>query len=262
MNKLRLGKRPPRIDKRTLRLRDIIKVELLPPIPDSFDVDQVLRVSPDLQMFANDQWGNCVIASRANHTLRFEDFEQRPATITITDQEVLDEYWKEQQFGCKLLQWLNPHPDRGLVYLDSLKAWRNSGWVVGGKTYNIFAFGAIDWLNHSELKACMYLLGGAQMGIKVPQSALDQFNAGQTWELVNRLSPIKGGHAIYLRGINSDLEPYCLSWAKIQPMTWEFLDYYGDECFGIVDNTDKWIDPAKDPVDVAKLKAYLDELAK
>jgi hypothetical protein len=103
------------------------------------------------------------------------------------------------------------------------------------------------------------LLNGAYIGIQVPQSAIDQFNAGQIWDVVPDDGGIVGGHCIYIVAFNAT-GPICVTWGQRQPMTWAFYDAYCDEAYGVVDNKDNWVDATKDPLDVAKLDGYLNEI--
>jgi hypothetical protein len=230
-----------------------LKMKELPPIPKIFDCDTVLPASIPLLMFGNDKWGDCVIAARANQTLRLECFEQK-RVIPISDSNVLNEYWKEQGAGC-----LNKHPDRGLNVLSSLKAWRK-GWKAAGQAYNVYAFGEITSLNHSEVLAAIYLLNGAIAGLQLPISAQSQFESGQPWDITSGPGANPGswgGHCVYLPAYN-DIGPVCETWAKKQQMTWAFWDRYNDECWGIVDDRDKFVKDS--PVDVKALDEYLTEI--
>jgi hypothetical protein len=89
-----LNKPPARKDNRTLKLSTILKTELLPPLPATFDLDSNYPGLIDNFMFANDTVGDCVIAEHAHQLLRFA-FYQQQKQITITDAEVLAEYYKE-----------------------------------------------------------------------------------------------------------------------------------------------------------------------
>jgi hypothetical protein len=254
MNNLKLGKLPATYDQRTLQLQTILKMRELPPIPKIFDCDTALPAPIPLLLFGNNKWGDCVIAARANQTLRLECFEQKKA-IPISDSNVLNEYWKEQGAGgC-----LNKHPDRGLNILNSLTAWRK-GWKAAGQTYNIYAFGEITSLNHPEVLAAIYLLNGAIAGLQLPVSAQAQFESGQPWDITSGPGANPGswgGHCIYLPAYN-DIGPICETWAKKQQMTWAFWDRYNDECWGIVDDRDKFVTDS--PVDVEALDEYLNEI--
>ncbi len=261
MSNMKLGRRPAKEDERNIKLSLVLRT--LPPIPDVFDTDDNLIPSPPMKIFANDKWGDCVIASRAEHTLRFESFEQKKI-LPITDNEVLDEYWSEQgatqitkKRFCKTVTTWSSKPDNGLVMLDSLKLWRNKGWISGDQYYNIYAFASVDFKNAADVKAAIFALSGVQIGIYVPQSALDQFEKGVTWEVIEN-SPVVGGHAVYGCGYNNT-GPKIITWGKKVQTTWEFAFKYIEEMYAIVDNQDIWLG-SDSPVDTVKLDAYLKEI--
>ena len=246
---LKLGKLPAKIDARTIQLKDILRLKLLPDLPSSYNIDEALGGIEDDRMFANDKYGDCVIAARAHQTLRFEKFEQE-VLLPITDQEVIDQYFKESG-GL----------DSGLYLLDSLKEWRKNGWTVGGKVYTIYAFASVDWKDHDEVKHCIHLLGGINFGMKVYQRDIDQFNAGESWHLTGEDGSYKGGHGVYdYEFIDADDNGVtCMTWGKRQRITWDFWDARIDEAYGIVDNRDEWLGDGS-PVDVEKLDGYLKEI--
>ena len=248
----KLGKRPAKRDSRNLQLKAVLKE--LPPIPADWDFDVAGGSSIPLPVFANDKWGDCVMAARAHQTLRFEDFEQK-AVIPISDNDVLKEYWKEQGANCR-----HRRPDNGLVVLDSLKCWRKKGWKAAGKSYSIYAFAEVSYRNHDEVMAAIYLLSGACIGLQLPVSAESQFDAGQPWDITTGPDAEPGslgGHCVYLVGYGGS-GPVGVTWGKKQPMTWAFLDRYCDELYAIVDNRDKFL--RNSPVDVDKLAGYLEQL--
>lgn len=243
---LKLGRLPRKIDTRTLQLKRFLILKNLPPLPDSFDVDTTFTNFSNNHMFGNDVYGDCVMAGRAHMTLRFECFEQA-CVIPITDQEVENEYFKESGGS-----------DSGLVMLNSLNEWRQSGWTAAGKPYNIYAYAQVNVTSHDELKYCVYLLRGAYTGFNVPQSAMDQFNAGQPWTVVSG-SSIVGGHCVFIKGYNT-IGPVCVTWGKDQQMTWQFWDTYFDEAYAVIDNVDPWMNPATDPLNCALLSQELNEI--
>ena len=266
---LKLGKLPPVIDHRTIPLRAILRTEQLPELPLVYDLHEVHNIVDNF-VFRNageDALGNCVKASRAHQTLVFEGFEQGKQ-IEITDQEVVDEYFKET--GGR---------DTGLILLASIKDWRNDGWPVGGKNYKIYSFASVDWLDHDEVKHCIHLLGGVNLGMKVYQTDLDQFNAGEGWHLTNNNGSFKGRHGIYAfryRDIDNGIESvkypdsskvvsysqdgvWVMTWGRGQFMTWDFFDARIDEAYGIVDNRNKWMGDDS-PLDVEELDAWLKKI--
>lgn len=257
MTELKLGKLPATVDKRTIELPDIFKRRELPPVPDIFDVDQTLGLALPMPMFANDKWGDCVIASRAHLTLRFEGFEQKKV-LRITDEEVLNEYWREQQ-PCTLKRALSDRPDNGLNELESLKAWRK-GWKTGGKGYNIYAFAGINWRAHLQIMASIYLLGGAMVGVALPVSAQAQTGQSLVWDVDSSSQGEPGSwglHAVTLKAYNT-IGPIGVTWGALQQMSWSFVDRYFDEAYGIVDNRNRFT--RNSPVDVERLDSYLSEI--
>jgi hypothetical protein len=241
----KFGKKPPRIDSRTIPLKKILRIKVLPPLPESYDVDQELNGLADNRMFDNSKYGDCVIAGRAHMTLRFEKYEQNKL-INITDQEVINEYFQE-----------SGGVDSGLYMLNSLNAWR-LGWTAADETYNIYAYASTTIRDHNEIKYAIYLLRGAYAGILVPQSAIIQFETGQTWDVVPDDGGILGGHAIYIMQYDSE-GLTCMTWAKKQKMTWAFLDRYCDESYAVVDDRNNFADP-DDPVDVEALDQILKDI--
>jgi len=247
VSEFKLGKLPAKPDKRTITLSSILREELLPPLPLYYDNQEVLNVDDDF-MFANDQYGDCVKAARAHQTLVFEAYEQKKQ-ILITDQEVVDEYFRE-----------TGGPDSGLVLLYSLKDWRNDGWIAGGEHYTIYAFASVDWKNHDQVKHCIHLLGGVNFGMRVYQTDMDQFQAGEPWHLTANDGRFLGGHGVYLYAYSYDNEGlWCMTWGKRVKMTWDFWDARIDEAYGIVDNKNHWMEHDS-PVDVELLDSYLDEI--
>lgn len=242
---LKLGKKPAVIDERTIPLKAVIRKELLPLLPDTYNIDDVLGVEDNF-MYNNSLYGDCVIAARAHQTLRLEKYEQG-VQIPIADQEVVDEYF-EQTGGA----------DSGLVLLFSLNDWRNDGWPVGGKNYTIYAYGSIDYKDHEEVKHCIHLLGGVNFGMKVYDKDMEQFKNGLVWHLTGADGSLRGGHGVYLYAYDID-GIWCMTWGKCQKMTWAFWNARVDEAYGIVDNRNLWM--AEDsPVDVVKLDEYLQEI--
>lgn len=246
----KLGKLPARIDKRTFRLSKLLPVKL-PPIPDSWDYDTNCKLAIPTPMFGNDIWGDCVIAGRAHLTLRFETSEQN-RVIDIEDKDVLREYWQEGgATPC------HRHPDNGLFMLTSLKSWRNKGWKInGGKKYNIFAFAKITPWNYGEVKAAIFLLTGAYVGLALPNSAKSQ----QVWDVDYGEAGTPGswgGHCVTIAQYDANTLT-CVTWGGKQKMTWAFFRKYCDEAYAIVDNRNAFMTTS--PINVELLKRYLDAL--
>lgn len=254
----RLGKLPAKKDDRNIQFKQILRE--LPPLPTSFNLDETLPLKPvPEQVFGNDRYGDCVIAGRANHTLRFECIETEGTFPLITEADCLNQYWYEQGWRpCRIgvFNFARPKPDNGLVILDSIKVWRREGWDAAGKHYDIYAFAEVPVHDHDILKAAIMLLVGVKAGILFPSTAMNQFREGKRWEYVDGAS-IEGGHDIYLVGWD-EIGPTCITWGQLQRMTWEFWEHYADEAYAVVDNKDSWLPDS--PIDVAKLAELLQQV--
>ena len=165
----KLGKAPraPRPPESPLR-RDPPRAGEAPP---EYDFDLKHPGIP-VPMFANDRYGDCVIAGRAHQTLRFELLEQR-AKLRITDDEVIAEYLAE-----------TGGEDSGLVVLDSLSRWRREGWIAAKRRYRIRAYTEIDRARRREVKQAIVLDVGVGLGLALPISAQAQFQSGKPWDVV------------------------------------------------------------------------------
>lgn len=221
----KLGKAPARRDRRNLLFERVLK--RVPALPREYDFDREHPGTPT-PMFANDTYGDCVIAGRAHQTLRFERLEQGKR-LTITDGEVLDEYFKE-----------TGGEDTGLVVLDSLKLWRRRGWKAAGGRYKVKAFAEIKPESQDEIRSAVYLDLGVGLGLWLPLSAQGQSEAGKPWEV--RRGPDSepgswGGHYVYVPAYTKT-GPVCVTWGMKQPMTWAFLKKYCDEAYAIIDAVD------------------------
>lgn len=229
-----LGLAPKHVDPRTLQARAILGAGTwTPPASYSFDAEKAAAGAPlPTPMYANDRYGDCVIAARAHQTLRFELNEQ--GTIpSITDAEVVNQYLKE-----------SGGVDSGLVALYSMRAWRK-GWVAGGRTYRIHSFLEVQPQDHALVKEATVVGTGLQWGIRLPLSAADQLNTGGPWDVV--AGPRGevgswGGHMV--TGAEYDAEGVTVvTWGKKKKMTWRFIDAYADECFMVVDDVNGLSEP-------------------
>lgn len=246
----KLGKGPAAKDKRNLKLRAVL-LPVPAKLPDAYDydVDGAGQAFP-MQMFGNDQFGDCVIAERANQTMRFEFAEQKKI-LTIPDKIAVNEYFRET--GGR------SHDD-GLVIADSLTLWRKKGWRIGGHTYKIDAYAEIQRDNYDEVRRAIIANIGANIGISLPLTAQDQIDAGQPWGYTGGAGSQPnswGGHCVLVCGYNK-IGPVCVTWARKQQMTWAFWDHYVDEAFSVFDRLNRF----RKVIDVPAVKQFLGGVAK
>jgi hypothetical protein len=241
----KLGKAAARKDSRNLKFANVLRATL-PSLPPSYDFD-VTHTGIPTPMFGNDTHGDCVIAGRAHQTLRFEDIEQG-AVITITDNDVLKEYFKETGGA-----------DTGLVVLDSLNLWRHEGWKAARHTYHIRAYAEVDRTNHDEVRQAIFADIGVGLGLQLPKSAQGQIQTGQPWDVTTGPDARPGswgGHYVYVSGYTPG-GPVCVTWGRKQQMTWAWFDKYCDEAYALFDARNRF---KKALIDSAKIGAFLDTL--
>ena len=237
---LKLGKLPPKHDPRTLMLRDYLDLSALPPVPASKAWDHSITA---WGMCLNDQIGDCTCAAVC-HYVQMATVNAAGTEITIPDGDVLTAY--EAVSGYRPG---HPETDNGAYELDVLKYWRGTG--VGG--HKLGAWADVDLHNHDLVKAAILLFGATYIGFNVPNSAMQQFNAGQSWDVVANDGGIVGGHAVVVIGYDTAAVEV-VTWGRIQRMSWAFWDRYCDEVHAVM--APEWVDgtrPAPSGFDVATL---------
>lgn len=207
-------------------------------------VDYISKVD-NWPVYLNDRIGDCTCAA-AGHMVEAWTRYGQGATVAVTDQDVLAAY--EAVSGYDPASGAN---DNGAVMQDVLDYWRKTG--VGG--HRIAAFFQVDLTNAAELDAALYLFGHVYLGINCPQSALDQFNAGQPWDAVANDGGIAGGHAIDWGFVAAGQNHKVVTWGAVQEMTPAFLARYAEEAWAVAD--EEWIAKNQSPagLDTAALNA-------
>lgn len=217
----KLGKLGKRKDPRTIQLNDYIPAGA-PPIPPS--VEYWERKLGYWGMLANDSIGDCTIAA-AGHMVAmwsaYSGYEFLPS-----DGQVIANYSVITGYNPA-----DPATDQGAVEIDVLNYWRNKSML--GRA--IEGYAAVNIANQEQVCQAVFLFGGVYIGFSVPQSAMDQFNSGQPWDVVGNDGGIVGGHAVPVLGYDAQYL-YCVTWGQVQKMTWAFWKNaaYVDEAYAIL----------------------------
>lgn len=218
----KLGRLPRKHNPKTLFMARYSQ-GAVPPPPSKVYYEYLVKQWP---MYGNDQLGDCVFAC-GGHMLQ-NWTAHGSVEISPTDDEILSAY--EAVGGYKPG---DPSTDNGAAITDFLNWWQAN--PLGGKT--ISAWASIDPANLTAIKQAIWIFGGIDIGINVPSSAMDQFNAGQNWEYVPK-SAIEGRHSICVFGYGTH-GCACITWRRIQYMSWEFFSAYCDEAYAII--TPDWL---------------------
>jgi len=69
----------------------------------------------------------------------------------------------------------------------------------------------------------------------LPVTFQDQFIKGQPWDLTGTPADdqIEGGHCVILVGYDAD-HAYCITWGRVQAITWNWLRSYIEESWAII----------------------------
>jgi hypothetical protein len=245
MTTYRFGKHPPKIDYRTLRLKNYLTAQLESP-PDSFDVlaqvYQKLNISDPTQLFpidGNDTLGDCTIAALAHAITTYRGLIGKKKIMTKKD-------------VVKLYYHLTGGIDSGLNELDVLNYWRKNA-VAGDE---ILAYATVDMKNHTHVEQTIRLFGGVYLGFQVQENCVEDFKAHRPWTT----GPLTNdGHAVL--AVSYDATGVTvLTWGNTQKADWDWWDECVDEAYAILPPEAKKSDFAPG-FDFAQLQADLNEVA-
>ena len=248
LSRMKLGRREPRFDKRTLRMAKYVAADLQPP---PILVNWGARTS-NLGPMLNHDLGCCTIAAKA-HLVQVWTANNH-AQVIISDDEILKAY-----SGACGYDPSQPETDNGGVMLDVMNYFRRVG--IGG--HKLFAFVSIDPRNKVHSQLAMYLFGGADIGLRLPRSAQTQ----EVWTVPasgptgDGLPGSWGNHDVCIVDYNA-VGPVCITWGKLVTMTWQFLFTYCDEMYGLL--SEDWANgtrPAPNGFDFETLKTDLNALS-
>lgn len=217
----RYARLPAAFDQRTLHYSDY-RPAAAPAVPPRADF---VSAVPEWPMYGNDERGDCTIAG-GGHMIESWTLYAQGHEVSVTDDDVLHAY--EAVSGYDPATGAN---DNGANELEVLKYWRRVG--IGG--HRIAAFMRVNVHNHREVQAAIATFGGIYTGLRVAESAENQFAAGDHWHVDPGPAGrnILGLHCVPVLAYDP-ANLTCVTWAKAQPMTWHFWDTYFDEAWAIV----------------------------
>jgi len=218
-----LGKRAPKIDARTLKLKNYLGSGLKP------KTHQWWVPIGSWPMMLNDTLGDCVPAA-AGHSI-----EQWTALATLKPVVLPDATIEKTYEAVGGYVPGNPATDQGCVMLDMLNYWRKTG--VGG--HKIMAYADLNPLSRGQVEASVQLFANCYIGIQLPITAQNQ----DEWEVVSTTGDGApgswGGHCV--PAIAYDGEGLTVvTWGATKRMSWAFLEAYSDEAYALL--SEEWIE--------------------
>lgn len=166
-------------------------------------------------MDGNDTVGDCIIAMIAHWIMCIT--AHTGTMIVPTQAECLAAYSAITGYDPNATpdkDGNNP-TDNGTTISDLMQYMMSTG-IAGVK---ILAWGDVDITNIEEQKLGIYAFGGTLDAANLPQSAVDQFNANQSWSVIPDDGGIVGGHGFVNLGFGS-MGTDGVSWAKLIAMLW------------------------------------------
>lgn len=224
---MKFGRKPARHTLRTARSMLVMYGHLSalgPPPAQSTDYISAVNAATGSSwgMDGNDTVGDCICADTA-HEIMLRSAKSG-SIIVPTAQQTLDLYSALTGYNPA-----DPSTDQGADETSMCEYMINTGWLG----VQSLATGMIDPTNFDHIKWGIELFGGVRVGWNLPQSAMDQFSAGQPWVDIGDTN-IVGGHDTCLVGYASS-HFYTVTWGKLQLVDPNFLNpRYLEEAHGEV----------------------------
>jgi len=228
----KLGKRPPKIDKRTLKFAKYVKLPL-PPVPP--EVSWVTHVQ-NWPMYLNDELGDCTIAAAAHAIEQWLLYAKKytaPGVAMPSDAQVLAAYEAVSGYRPNV-----PSTDNGCFMLDVLNYWRKTG--IGG--HKIWAFVEVNPKNLVEVAQAIMLFGNVYAGVALPVSVQgeDKWTVTDGGIYAEAGKPGSwGGHCVMIPAM-SPITLTSITWGEVLKMSHNFFLDYCDEAYTCL--SQDWID--------------------
>ena len=213
------GKLPAQPARPHLSLSAVLQERLAAP-PASADWQSNSITWP---MYANDAVGDCTCAG-VGHMVNQLTFYGTGTEVLPAEASVIDMYSAITGYTPA-----DPNSDTGAYCQDVLKYWRTTG-LEGHK---IVAYASLDVSNLNEIKQAIALFGTVYVGLNFPNTAMDQFNNGQPWDVVPG-ARIEGGHCVIVGAYGSG-KLGLVTWGAETQMTEAFWKKYVDEAWVVLD---------------------------
>lgn len=226
----RFGKKPPRIDPRTLQFRKYLTAAL-PPLPASQNWGAAVPVVPGWGMDGNDTYGDCTIAAWAHADLLWTANANPPA-------------WQPDVATIESTYFaLTGGADTGLDMLTVLKFAQSTG--MGG--HKIGAFAQITTGNLEEMKQAIALGGLVYFGLDLPDYIANDSAIDPPWVLPPQDTTFPppnpaDGHCIILTAYDDASQTLTgITWGLPVVISYAFAETYGTESFFII--SPDWFKP-------------------
>jgi hypothetical protein len=215
----KLGKLSPKWSDKTLLLDGYLKASAPPPPPSKSFYEYKIPAT-GWGMMKNATFGCCTCACAGHEVMNRS--AHSGTVVTPTDAEILSMYGTI----CPGFNPTTDANDNGAAITDALNYMLTTG-LAGHK---IDGWAQIDQTDIGTVKQGIYLFGSVNIGVQLPNSAMDQTNAGQAWTVLDDDGGIDGGHCVAVMGYGAE-GATCVTWGQLQQLSWEWFSKYCDEAY-------------------------------
>jgi hypothetical protein len=180
-------------------------------------------------MLGNDRYSDCAWAGSAHETMLWNKL--RGVDAPFNDQCVLQAYAEATGFDPS-----TGDNDNGTDMREQMVYRQKNGIPdANGQRHVIGAYTWLDVGNWDQALQACWMMDSVAIGFQVPAYAMDQFNAGQKWDVdPNGDDTIEGGHYVPGLGVNSSGDLVIITWGREQAMSRAFYEKYCDQACAIL----------------------------
>lgn len=216
---MKLGKLPPKLDPRTLKLENYLVTARLPVVPGGFAWSK--WCPRELGMMRNDALGDCVAAA-AGHAIQSWTGNALGAAqaVTVTDASVVSMYSAISGYDPA-----DPSSDRGAYMLDGCRYLR----ATGLEGHTVRAYVAVNPRHVGMVRAACWLFGGLYFGATL----YDDIWTSAVWDAPPIGESEAGGHAMFVTDVDRD-GLSVITWGRHQRVTWDWWYTCPDEAYALL----------------------------
>ena len=225
-----LGLKPAREGAVKFRMLDYLDVPKLPPIPENFGHGALVKQA--WGMLGNDTSGDCFFAGGGHETMLWN--AEAGKVVKFAPANSLSDYAAyTAMFSPPAFDPATGANDNGTDMQQGAEYRRTVGLIdSAGVRHKPASYLAFDATDPQQLAIATYFFSAAGVGVQLPETADDQFDADQPWTYVAGAA-IAGGHYVPCIGrINGIWK--VVTWGKTQDVDPLFMQKLADQALAYV----------------------------